>query len=84
MDDVFALAPPDIERHFGITGGHIHHVCNTFAFNDRFPYAVDGVEGLYSCSAGCHPGGSVMGCAGANAAAAVVRDLGLVQAWRVG
>lgn len=83
VDDVFALAPPDVERHFGITGGHIHHVCNTFAFSDRFPHTVPGVEGLYSCSAGTHPGGSVVGCAGLNAASEVVKGLGLQQQWKI-
>ena len=36
--------------------GHIHHVDNGFGFADRLPYATP-IEGLYSCSAGCHPGG---------------------------
>jgi phytoene dehydrogenase-like protein len=76
VDDVFALAPPDIETHFGISGGHIHHVDNCFAFDERFPHAVPGMEGLYSCSAGTHPGGSVIGCAGHNAAMVVAKDLG--------
>jgi phytoene dehydrogenase-like protein len=79
VDDVFALPPPAIERHFGITGGHIHHVDNGFGFADRLPYAQP-IAGLYSCSAGCHPAGSVIGCAGHNAAARVARDLGLRDA----
>ncbi|PSC68853.1 FAD-dependent oxidoreductase [Micractinium conductrix] len=79
--DTFTLTPPGIERHFGITRGHIHHVDNSFGFADRFPYRTP-VQGLYSCSAGTHPGGSVIGCAGHNAAAALVKDLGLQQWWR--
>ena len=39
------------------------------------------VAGLYSASAGTHPAGSVIGCAGHNCAAAVVRDLGLTPHW---
>ena len=74
--DVFALTPPKIEKHFGITGGHIHHVDNTVGFDQRMPYATP-VEGLYCCSAGCHPAGSVMGCAGHNAAIRILRDLGI-------
>ena len=31
------------------------------------------VHGLYLCGAGTHPGGGVMGCAGRNAAQAVLR-----------
>ena len=72
--DTFALPPPKIEQHFGITRGHIHHVDNSFGFADRLPYRTP-VEGLYSCSAGTHPAGSVIGCAGHNAAAAVLRDI---------
>lgn len=76
--DVFALAPPDIERHFGITGGHIHHVDNAVALADRVPYAWGG--GVYAASAGCHPAGSVIGAAGHNAAQRVLADLGLPRA----
>jgi phytoene dehydrogenase-like protein len=75
--DAFVLTPPKIEQHFGITRGHIHHVDNGFGFADRLPYATP-IGGLYSCSAGTHPAGSVIGCAGHNAAARVLRDLGLV------
>jgi phytoene dehydrogenase-like protein len=75
VTDVFALTPPKIESHFGITGGHIHHVDNAFGFDQRMPYATP-VAGLYSCSAGCHPAGSVIGAAGHNAAMRVLEDLG--------
>jgi phytoene dehydrogenase-like protein len=74
--DTFALAPPDIERHFGIKRGHIHHVDNAVPFADRMPYAT-GVDGLYAAGAGCHPAGSVIGAAGHNAAMRVLADLGL-------
>lgn len=76
--DVFALAPPDIERHFGITGGHIHHVDNAVALADRVPYSWG--AGVYAASAGCHPAGSVIGAAGHNAAQRVLADLGLPRA----
>lgn len=33
------------------------------------------LQGLYSCSAGTHPGGSVLGCGGYLAAQAVAKDL---------
>lgn len=69
------LAPPGIETHFGITGGHIHHVDNTVSFTDRMPYAT-GLDGLYAGSAGCHPAGSVIGAAGHNAARRILADLG--------
>ena len=51
MADTFTLTPPKIESHFGITGGHIHHIDNTFGFDQRFPCATP-VPGLYSASAG--------------------------------
>lgn len=73
--DVFALTPPGIEQHFGITGGHIHHVDNTVAFADRIPYAT-GLDGYYAGAAGCHPAGSVIGAAGYNSARRILADLG--------
>jgi phytoene dehydrogenase-like protein len=73
--DTMPLPPPGIESHFGITGGHIHHVDNTVSFTDRMPYAT-GVPGLYAGSAGCHPAGSVIGAAGHNAARRILADLG--------
>ena len=73
--DAFPLHPRKIESHFGITNGHIHHVDNSFGFSDRLPYATP-VQGVYSASAGTHPAGSVIGCAGHNAAMRVLKDLG--------
>lgn len=72
--DMMVLHPKSIERYFGITLGHIHHVDNSFGFADRLPYAQP-IAGLYSCSAGTHPAGSVIGCAGHNAAQRVIKDL---------
>jgi phytoene dehydrogenase-like protein len=72
--DMMPLTPPGIERHFGITGGHIHHVDNTVAFDERMPYAT-GLDGLYAGSAGAHPAGSVIGAAGHNAAQRILKDL---------
>jgi len=74
--DTFPLAPPDIERHFGIRHGHIHHVDNGIAFDQRMPYRT-GLDGLYAGSAGCHPAGSVIGAAGHNVAREVLADLGV-------
>ncbi|MFD0820551.1 phytoene desaturase family protein, partial [Micromonospora zhanjiangensis] len=71
--DTVPLPPPGIEAHFGITGGHIHHVDNTVSFADRMPYAT-GVPGVYAGSAGCHPAGSVIGAAGHNAARRILAD----------
>ncbi|HEX3706332.1 MAG TPA: NAD(P)/FAD-dependent oxidoreductase [Mycobacteriales bacterium] len=72
--DTYALTPPGIEEHFGIRHGHIHHIDNSFGFDQRMPYAT-GVDGLYAASAGCFPAGSVIGAAGHNAAQRVLSDL---------
>jgi len=72
--DVDALTPPEIREHFGITSSNIHHVDNAISFTDRMPYAV-GVDGVYAGAAGCFPAGSVIGCAGHNAARRILADL---------
>jgi len=74
--DMMVLPPPGIESHFGIHRGHIHHLDNAFGFTDRAPHRF-GPPGLYSCSAGTHPGGAVIGAAGHNAAKACLEDLGV-------
>ncbi len=76
--DVAALTPPEIASHFGITGGNIHHIDNVFSFTERVPYEL-GVDGVYAGGAGCHPAGSVIGCAGHNAAQIVLADLGVAR-----
>ena len=70
------LHPQKIEQHFGISYGHIHHVDNSFGFADRVPHRTP-IAGLYSASAGTHPAGSVIGCAGYLAAKECLRDLGV-------
>jgi phytoene dehydrogenase-like protein len=75
VEETFALTPPKIESHFGISRGHIHHVDNKFGFAERLPYETP-IGGLFFCSAGCHPAGSVIGAAGHNAAKLVMDALG--------
>jgi phytoene dehydrogenase-like protein len=72
------LTPVDIERQFGVAGGHWHHGAlsfDQFFFTRPVPgaarYAAP-VDGLYLCGAGSHPGGGVMGIAGRNAALSVI------------
>lgn len=72
--DYSVLTPPKIEKEFGISFGHIHHIDNTFGFDKRMPYKTP-IDGLYSCSAGCHPAGSVIGASGHNAANKIIKDL---------
>ena len=78
VDDAFTLTPPKIEERFGITGGHIHHVDNSFGFDERMPYRMP-VQGVYACGAGCHPAGSVIGAAGHNAAKVALGDLAIAS-----
>ncbi len=72
------LTPYDIEREFGMTGGHWHHNAmgiENFFFLRPLPGGAQyrtPVDGLYLCGAGCHPGGGVMGVAGRNAAQQVL------------
>ncbi len=74
------LAPPDLERIFGLTGGSIfqgEQGLDQMAFMRPSPllaqYATP-VDGLYLCGAGTHPGGGVMGACGHNAAQRVLKD----------
>lgn len=73
------LAPPDLERVFGLTGGNIFHGAMTpdRLFVLRPLPGCDGyrtpIEGLWLCGAGTHPGGGVMGACGRNAASEVLR-----------
>ncbi len=74
------LAPVDIERRFGLTGGNIMQ--GTMSLSSlMFMRPVAGyadyrtpVPGLYLCGAAAHPGGGVMGAAGHNAAREMLRD----------
>nr|XP_046257561.1 pyridine nucleotide-disulfide oxidoreductase domain-containing protein 2 [Scatophagus argus] len=75
------LAPPDLERIFGLTGGNIFH--GSMSLDQLYlarplPSLSDyrsPVKGLYLCGSGSHPGGGVMGSPGWNAALTVMADL---------
>jgi phytoene dehydrogenase-like protein len=75
------LAPPDLERIFGLEGGSIfqgEQGLDQMAFMRPTPelarYATP-VHGLYLCGAGTHPGGGVIAASGHNAAHRALRDL---------
>ncbi len=74
------LAPPDLERVFGLTGGNIFQGAMTPGqlFSLRPLPGSAGyrtpVAGLYLCGAAAHPGGGVMGAPGRNAAREILRD----------
>ncbi|XP_054456352.1 pyridine nucleotide-disulfide oxidoreductase domain-containing protein 2 [Anoplopoma fimbria] len=75
------LAPPDLERIFGLTGGNIFH--GSMSLDQLYlarplPFLSDyrtPIKGLYLCGSGCHPGGGVMGSPGWNAALTVMGDV---------
>jgi len=76
------LTPLDLERMFNLTGGNIFQGAMTM--NQLFacrpvPGFADyhtPIRGLYLCGAAAHPGGGVMGAAGANAAKEILRSSG--------
>jgi len=69
------LAPPDVEARIGLTGGHIFQGdCLPDQMWDRRFGPRTAVPGLYLCGAATHPGGSVIGVNGRNAALAVLDD----------
>lgn len=70
------LAPPDLERRFGLSGGHIFHgeLLPDQIFEHRFATRTP-VRGLYLCGSGAHPGGCVTGVPGLRAARAVLGEL---------
>jgi phytoene dehydrogenase-like protein len=75
------LTPVDLEREYGVFGGHIFH--GELALDQLFtmrPSLGSGryrspLGGLYLCSAGTHPGGFLTGGSGRNAAREIIRDL---------
>lgn len=69
------LAPPDLEATLGLTGGHIFHgeLLPDQIYERRFGVRA-GIDGLYLCGSGTHPGGCVSGFPGRRAAAAVIAD----------
>ena len=75
------ITPLDLEKKYGLTGGHIFHgehaIDQLFAsrpFLGCARYRTP-IKGLYLCGAGAHPGGGVTGAPGANASREIIRDL---------
>lgn len=77
--DAQVLGPPDIEQKVGLTGGHIFQgeCLPPHMWADRLA-ARTPMRGVYLCGASTHPGGSVIGINGRNAAMAVLKDLGKI------
>ena len=77
IEDAQVLGPPDIEKKVGLTGGHIFQgeCLPPYMWANRLS-ARTPMPGLYLCGASTHPGGSVIGINGRNAAMAVLADTG--------
>jgi phytoene dehydrogenase-like protein len=73
--DAQVLGPPDIEKKVGLTGGHIFQgeCLPPYMWSNRLS-ARTPMPGVYLCGACTHPGGSVIGINGRNAAMAVLKD----------
>lgn len=75
------LTPLDLERDWGLTGGHIFHgELSLDQFFTMRPLLGFGqhrspLKGLYLCGSGAHPGTGLTGGSGMNAAREIARDL---------
>jgi phytoene dehydrogenase-like protein len=75
------LAPSDLEKRFGLTGGNIMQgtmSLSSLSFMRPLPGYADyrtPIRRLYLCGAATHPGGGVMGACGYNAAREILRDI---------
>ncbi len=75
------LTPADLERDYGLTGGHPLHaepaLDSFFAWRPLLGWARYRMplDGLYLAGSGAHPGGGVTGVPGRNAAREVLADL---------
>ena len=74
------LTPVDIERRFGMTGGHIFHgehaLDQLFTFRPVLGWARyrTPIKRLYLCGSGTHPGGGITGAPGLNASREILKD----------
>jgi phytoene dehydrogenase-like protein len=75
------LSPVDLEAEYGFSQGHPLHaepgLDQFFAWRPLLGHARYrfGIDGLYLCGSGAHPGGGVTGAPGANAAREILADL---------
>src|SRR5439155_7987579 len=75
------LTPVDLERDYGLSGGHPLHaeagLDQFFVWRPMLGHARYrlGLERLYLCGSGAHPGGGITGGPGQNAAREILADL---------
>jgi phytoene dehydrogenase-like protein len=76
------ITPADMERRWGLTGGHIFHgelsLDQAFTMRPLLGYGSyrTPIEGLFLCGSGTHPGTGLTGGSGANAARVVAEAMG--------
>ena len=74
------ITPPDLERDYGLTGGHPMHgehgLDQFFLWRPLLGHARYRMPltGLYLAGSGAHPGGGITGAPGANAAREILAD----------
>lgn len=74
------LTPVDLEREYGLSGGHPYHaepaLDSFFAWRPLFGHARYRlpIDGLYLAGSGAHPGGGITGQPGQNAAREILAD----------
>ena len=75
------ITPKDLERTYGLTGGHIFHgeltLDQIFTMRPLLGWAeyATPVRNLYLCGSGTHPGTGLNGLCGANAARQIIHQL---------
>jgi phytoene dehydrogenase-like protein len=75
------ITPKDLERTYGLTGGHIFHgelaLDQLFTMRPLLDWAQyrTPIKGLYLCGSGAHPGNGLNGGSGANAAKEIAKEL---------
>jgi phytoene dehydrogenase-like protein len=75
------LTPADLERSYGLSGGHIYHgepaLDQLFTMRPFLGWAryATPIRNLFLCGTGTHPGGGITGGSGQNAAQEIVRLL---------
>jgi phytoene dehydrogenase-like protein len=75
------VTPLDLERNYGLTGGHIYHgepaLDQLFTMRPILGWAqyAAPIANLFLCGSGTHPGGGITGASGQNAAREIVKSL---------
>jgi phytoene dehydrogenase-like protein len=81
IEDGQIITPKDLEKEYGLTGGHIFHgelaLDQFFTMRPLLDWARyrTPIKKLYLCGSGTHPGAGLTGGSGFNAAREIVKDL---------